>query len=77
MHLEDPVGTEKHVKSELWDRIALPNTVAPSFDTCNLSRSYELEAKVGLAYGVPGNIQDQVIILPLRFKVQVYSGVKP
>jgi hypothetical protein len=31
--------------------------VAPSFRACNLTRSYELETRVGLGYGAPGNIQ--------------------
>lgn len=54
---DDPVGTENLIDSDLWNQIPLPNTVAPSFDTCNLTRSYDLEVKVGLAYGVPGDIQ--------------------
>lgn len=53
----DAVRTESLVDSNLWDRIPLPNTVAPSFHTCNLTRRYELEVRVGLGYGVPGEIQ--------------------
>ncbi|KAL8941156.1 MAG: hypothetical protein Q9211_001930, partial [Gyalolechia sp. 1 TL-2023] len=34
-----------------WRDIPLPNSVAPSFDTCNISRSYELHVKVGLLHG--------------------------
>lgn len=89
----DPVRTETTIDDNLWKRIKLPNTVAPSFDTCNLSRSYELEAKVGLGYGHAGQIQvrrsflayciyadimqPQTINLPLRFKVEIYSGISP
>lgn len=39
------------VDSRLWSQLPLPNTVCPSFDTCNISRSYELEVKVGLSWG--------------------------
>lgn len=53
----DPIGTETAIDSELWDAIPLPNTVAPSFITCNLARRYELEARIGLGYGHPGEIQ--------------------
>jgi hypothetical protein len=53
----DAVRTETVVDDNLWNRIKLPNTVAPSFITCNLSRTYELEVKVGLAYGIPGELQ--------------------
>ena len=89
----DKVRTETVVDSSLWDRIPLPNTVAPSFHTCNLTRRYELEVRVGLGYGVPGDIQvshthtfqvilltrnqPQTILLPLAFNVEIYSGISP
>ena len=47
----DPVGTEWTVQSSLWDQLALPNNVAPSFETCNLSRSYELDVRIGFTHG--------------------------
>lgn len=53
----DELRKETVMDSGLWDRIPLPNTVAPSFHTCNLTRRYELEVRVGLGYGVPGEIQ--------------------
>ncbi|TAQ90922.1 hypothetical protein B7494_g818 [Chlorociboria aeruginascens] len=73
----DALGTETIVNKELWDRIPLPNTIAPSFETCNLARRYELEIRVGLGYGVREEIQPQTIVLPLNFKVDIYSGIKP
>jgi hypothetical protein len=54
---EDKLRTETVVDNQLWNQIRLPNTVAPSFHTCNLTRRYEMEVRVGLAYGTPGNIQ--------------------
>ncbi|KAK4982037.1 hypothetical protein LTR66_009522 [Elasticomyces elasticus] len=59
----DVVGTETVLNNGLWRGKPLPNTVAPSFETCNLSRTYELES--------------QMITLPLRLAVQVYSGIAP
>ena len=53
----DPLRTETVVDNMLWNQIPLPNTVAPSFHICNLTRRYELEVRVGLGYGTPGNIQ--------------------
>ena len=53
----DEVRKETILDNALWDGIPLPNTVAPSFSTCNLTRRYELEVRVGLGYGVPGEIQ--------------------
>ncbi|TVY80425.1 hypothetical protein LSUE1_G008458 [Lachnellula suecica] len=73
----DPIREEIVLDGQLWDRIPLPNTVAPSFSTCNLTRKYELEVRVGLGYGVIGQIQPQVVTLPLRFQVEIYSGIKP
>ncbi|KAK0635941.1 hypothetical protein B0T17DRAFT_64482 [Bombardia bombarda] len=49
----DPVGTEVVVPNNLWNTTPLPNTVMPSFIACNLSREYQLEIKVGLAWGKP------------------------
>ena len=60
----DPLRTESLIDSKLWDRIPLPNTVAPSFHTCNLTRKYELEVRVGLGYGVPGEIQVSLRLSP-------------
>jgi hypothetical protein len=59
----DCVRTETKVNNSLWERIPLPNTVAPTFHACNISRKYMLELKVGLAYGTPGNIQVNTIQL--------------
>ncbi|KAK3942218.1 hypothetical protein QBC46DRAFT_77276 [Diplogelasinospora grovesii] len=53
---EDPVGTETPIPGEsLWGSINLPNTVMPSFITCNLSRDYQLEVKLGLSWGKPSS----------------------
>jgi hypothetical protein len=47
----DKVRTETVVDKKFWDRVPLPNTVAPSFHTCNLTRRYELEVEADLGYG--------------------------
>lgn len=48
---EDPTGQEFKVDPAIWSRIPLPSSVAPSFETCNISRTYELEVRVGLSHG--------------------------
>lgn len=76
----DPIGKEWKVPSRYWENIPLPNTVAPSFDTCNISRTYELEVRVGLAHGGSSkskSIKPELIVLPLRLPVKIYSGVAP
>lgn len=49
----DAVGTETEVNNVLWNRQPLPNTVMPSFITCNLKRTYSLELKLGVSWGKP------------------------
>ncbi|KAM0557067.1 hypothetical protein ACHAPJ_005330 [Fusarium lateritium] len=79
---EDEIGQELVIPDHVWKNLPLPNTVAPSFATCNLSRRYELEVKLGVAWGKPkkgiGAKSAPVIILPLHFaQVEVYSGITP
>ncbi|KAL2222309.1 hypothetical protein M432DRAFT_218375 [Thermoascus aurantiacus ATCC 26904] len=74
---DDPEGTEWKIDATMWNRIPLPNTVAPSFETCNIARTYELEIRVGLAHGSPGAIKPELLMLPLRHTVRVYSGIAP
>ena len=49
-------GRDMEVDAKLWNQVPVPNTVAPSFETCNLSRYYSLDIKVGLSYGSPSTI---------------------
>ena len=72
----DKAQREWKLPAKLWD-FPLPNTVAPSFDTCNISRRYELEVRVGLAHGVASGVRPELIVLPLRLPVQVWSGIAP
>jgi len=73
----DPVDTEIPINAEYWSGKLVPNTVSPSFTSCNISRLYELEVRVGLGYGSYKHGEDQLIVLPLRLPVKVYSGIAP
>lgn len=73
----DPVDTEVPINPEYWQGKPLPNTVPPTFQTCNLSRFYELEVRVGIGYGSYKQGEDQLVVLPLRLPVKVYSGIAP
>lgn len=53
----DPVGTEWTIDPGLWNQLPLPNSVAPTFETCNITRSYELEIRIGLSRGNPGAVR--------------------
>jgi hypothetical protein len=79
-----PIGSSKDeahvalvVPPWLWENILVPDTVPPSFNTCNLSRKYELDITVGLTHGDSGPPRPQLMTLPLRMPVKVYSGIKP
>ncbi|KAI1650156.1 uncharacterized protein F4817DRAFT_328421 [Daldinia loculata] len=83
----DFVGTEFEVPPTLWKDRRLPNTIAPSFRTCNLARRYEIEIKLTLSWGQPLPPSNpfsshkqvpQSITLPLKLsKVDVFSGIPP
>ncbi|KAI4183750.1 MAG: hypothetical protein L6R41_005213 [Letrouitia leprolyta] len=60
-----------------WRDIPLPNSVAPSFDTCNISRYYELHVKVGLLHGSGDHIFPELVVETLVMHPQVYSGIAP
>jgi hypothetical protein len=72
-----PADTESTVDNSLWNQVPLPNTISPTFKTCNIQRNYELKVTVGLGYGTVGDIQPQKVHLPLMFPVQVFSGIAP
>lgn len=86
----DSKSDEFVIPDDIWRNVALPNTIAPSFATCNLNRKYEMELKVGLSWGKAktdfmsknpfGGNQPipQTIWLPLHFgNIEVYSGITP
>ena len=51
----DAEGTEVTIDDRLWRGQALPNTVAPSFETCNIARSYCLDVRIGLSCSGPSH----------------------
>lgn len=73
----DPIDQEIPINPEYWSDKPIPNTVPPTFATCNLSRHYELEVRVGLGYGSYKHGEDQLVVLPLRLPVKIYSGIAP
>ncbi len=84
-----PMGTELVLPNDLWRTTPLPNTVMPSFVTCNLKREYKLELKVGVSWGLPpkppalGKGKSPArfppqLFLPLFFSsVVIFSGMAP
>ena len=52
-----PNEKETIVDSKLWDQLQFPHAVEPSFETCNLRRSYDLEVGLGLGHRGSQNMQ--------------------
>ncbi|KAJ9652253.1 hypothetical protein H2198_008493 [Neophaeococcomyces mojaviensis] len=77
--LEHPAAKRNSwtIPSRFWDTIPLPSTVAPTFSTCNISRKYELEVRVGLSSGAADGVRPEIIVSPIRLDVEVYSGIRP
>jgi hypothetical protein len=73
----DAIDTEIPINPEYWSGKCIPNTVPPTFAICNLSRHYELEVRVGIGYGSYKHGEDQLVVLPLRLPVKIYSGIAP
>lgn len=48
----DEIGAEIVVDDHLWADRPLPKTVAPSFQTCNISRDYQLDVRIGIKYQI-------------------------
>jgi hypothetical protein len=48
---EGVAGSEISIDREFWYQHPLPNSVAPTFMSCNIARQYELEVRVGLGFG--------------------------
>ncbi|ATY65521.1 Immunoglobulin E-set [Cordyceps militaris] len=73
------VGSEITVPDQYWSQKPLPNTVAPSFTACNISRRYEVQILLTLRLGKRNSrVVAESITLPLHFAaVDVYSGIKP
>ncbi|KAL6866242.1 hypothetical protein ACO1O0_002349 [Amphichorda felina] len=84
----DEVNKEVILPDTIWNNVALPNTIAPSFISCNIIRRYELEIKLGVAWGRPSGKSGGLfskdsshtpqIHLPLHFQnVEIFSGITP
>lgn len=71
----EAVGYEWTLDSEIWNSIPLPSSVAPSFDTCNISRTYKLEVRAGLSRGPPGSIRvGQPLLSFQRSAIHLYMS---
>ncbi|RDW59308.1 uncharacterized protein DSM5745_11003 [Aspergillus mulundensis] len=56
----------------LWAQYCISSSLTPTFETCNISRSYKLEVRLGIGFG--GN---NVRIVEFQFPIQVVSLAGP
>lgn len=78
--LDDSKGSkEMEIDPALWSHAPLPNTVVPSFDTCNLSCKHWLDIKIGLSWGSGSrtNVSLLVVLLDLLFVLQCLPSRMP
>ncbi|KAI4748142.1 hypothetical protein E4T50_01549 [Aureobasidium sp. EXF-12298] len=70
------IETEAEIDSRYWSDTPLPNIVPPSFETCNITRAYEVFARVGIRYDGTASMP-QTTTIDLRLPVQIFSGITP
>jgi hypothetical protein len=64
----EPEEVKAEIDSRLWSDMALPNVVPPSFETCNITRSYEIFARVGIRWDdAVGSTVSQYSFLGISF----------
>jgi hypothetical protein len=73
----DLANTTSEISKSYWENYRLPDSICPSFRTCNIERSYEVVATLGLTYGTTSPGMDQFVSLRLRHKIEIYSGIAP
>ncbi|KAL3468256.1 hypothetical protein BJX64DRAFT_282440 [Aspergillus heterothallicus] len=56
------------VYESLWSQHIVPTFLTPTFETCNVSRSYKLEVRLGIRFG-----QDHMRIFEFQFPVYIVS----
>jgi hypothetical protein len=87
------IDSEAEIDSRYWSDIPLPNVIPPSFETCNITRTYEIFARVGIRYDGTASMvsfhfylvhvhradihKPQTTTIDLRLPVQIFSGITP
>ncbi|KAE8389103.1 hypothetical protein BDV23DRAFT_173412 [Aspergillus alliaceus] len=62
------VGSVLNLDGSLWSRHRVPLHLTPTFETCNISRNYKLEVRLGIDFG-----QNNTRIVELHFPAYVLS----
>ncbi|KAF8254156.1 hypothetical protein K440DRAFT_532269 [Wilcoxina mikolae CBS 423.85] len=68
-----PPNVTLEADPSLWRDRAVPDSVSPSFTTCNIKRSYQLKIEIGLSRAG----EQHYDIVSLIFEIEIYSGIRP
>ncbi|PKX95194.1 uncharacterized protein P174DRAFT_458755 [Aspergillus novofumigatus IBT 16806] len=68
-----PVGSTVSLDDDLWRHHRLPHSLTPTFETCNISRSYKLQIRLGFRFGF-ANVLTRV--LDVEFPVYVVAACR-
>ncbi|KAH1487123.1 hypothetical protein KXV92_009056 [Aspergillus fumigatus] len=68
-----PAGSTVSLDDDLWRHHRLPHSLTPTFETCNISRTYKLQIRLGFRFG-SANILTRV--LEAEFPVYVMAACR-
>ncbi|KAF9884784.1 hypothetical protein FE257_001274 [Aspergillus nanangensis] len=65
-----PIQSSLCIHDDLWKAHRLPYNLTPTFETCNISRNYKLEIRLGLQFEMP---HTQTRIIETQFPVYILN----
>ncbi|EAW16372.1 uncharacterized protein NFIA_057210 [Aspergillus fischeri NRRL 181] len=68
-----PAGSTVSLDDDLWRHHRVPHSLTPTFETCNISRSYKLQIRLGFRFGF-ANVLTRV--LEVEFPVYVVAACR-
>ncbi|GFF41805.1 hypothetical protein IFM46972_06665, partial [Aspergillus udagawae] len=63
-------GSTMRLEDDLWKHHRLPRTLTPTFETCNISRSYKLQIRLGFGFGLANTVTR---VLEVEFPVYIVA----
>ncbi|KAJ5378988.1 hypothetical protein N7509_012107 [Penicillium cosmopolitanum] len=68
---EMPVNNAMTLSDDSWGSLSLPTDITPTFETCNINRSYKLEVRLGFKGGPK---KTQTRILEVQFPINIAAN---
>ncbi|KAJ5882486.1 uncharacterized protein N7529_001158 [Penicillium soppii] len=70
----EPAGTTIEVPKAMWASHPVPLALSPSFETCNIKRSYQLVLRLGFQNGMS---RCRVLVREFQFPVHIMATQAP